>query len=129
MALHMHITQEYPPMNLPLVNPFTEPYESWTTRPATKEEVMAETKKLGNPVFHVRDTLSARVENFLEAAKYISVVGADNGLANHINFALGKDANYASWRKAMPPFEIYRHFGIYIADTYSDSIPTLFSMG
>lgn len=82
-------------MNLPLVNPFTEPYESWTTRPATKEEVMAETKKLGNPVFHVRDTLSARVENFLEAAKYISVVGADNGLGQRRKLCFLAEGNAA----------------------------------
>ncbi len=87
---------------LPLVDPFIQPYEAWTTRNATYDEMMEIQTRTGTTSFHVNVHLTARVTTGLEAAQHIGTVGADNGLGNHINYALDSDGNYAAWRRAMP---------------------------
>ncbi|MDM8358550.1 hypothetical protein [Pandoraea communis] len=87
---------------LPLVDPFIQPYEAWTTRTPSIEEMMEAQKRTGKVSLHVNDQLIARVTTGLEAANYIGSVGADNGLGNHINDALDNDSSYAVWRREMP---------------------------
>lgn len=89
-------------MNLPLVNPFAVPYESWKTRMATQEEMIDACERTGQFIQFVNDELLAKIMTPFEAAKYIASVGADNGLGNHINLALDNDKNFACWRKTMP---------------------------
>ena len=87
---------------LPLVDPFIQPYEAWTTRTPSIEEMMEAQKRTGKVSLHMNDQLIARVTTGLEAANYIGSVGADNGLGNHINDALDNDSSYVVWRREMP---------------------------
>ena len=80
---------------LPLVDPFSQPYEAWTTRTPSIEEMMEAQRRTGKVSLHINDQLIARVTTGLEAANYIGSVGADNGLGNHINDALDNDSSYA----------------------------------
>lgn len=89
-------------MTLPLVDPFIQPYEAWTKKTPSIEEIMEIQKRTGKVSLHVNDQLIARVTTALEAAHHVGRVGADNGLGNHINYALDNDSNYAVWRRAMP---------------------------
>jgi hypothetical protein len=92
---------------LPLVSTFATPYEAWSSRIATHEEIISEHKRLGYFTTSINDQLIAKVNTPFEAAKYIAFVGADNGLGTHINSALDSCPNYASWKKAMPPATPY----------------------
>lgn len=89
-------------MSLPLVNIFNTPYESWTTRVATPEEMMAAFKITGFMNPNINDKLILRVTSPLEAAMHIAGVGADNSLGNYINSALDASDDYISWRHLMP---------------------------
>lgn len=103
--------------NLPLVDVFAEPYEVWSHRKPTQEESLEIFRKTGKIRSHVKDKLITTLDNPLSAAKYICFQGADNGLGKHINDALSKNANYATWQKAMPsrtPDNIARYQKSYI---------------
>lgn len=89
-------------MILPLVDPFSQPYEAWTTRTPSIEEIMEIQKRTGKVSLHVNDQLIARVTTGLEAANHIGRVGMDNGLGNHINDTLDSDSSYPVWRREMP---------------------------
>lgn len=89
-------------MNLPLVNVFSSPYEAWSTRNPTVEEMLEHNQKTGKMLYRVNVNLIARVCNALDAANYISTVGADNGLGSYINSSLDTDPIYKTWRDSMP---------------------------
>lgn len=89
-------------MTLPLVDPFIQPYQAWSTRTPSIEEMYESQKLTGKVSLHVNDQLIARVTTGLEAAIHIGRVGVDNGLDSHINAALDSDRNYAVWRRVMP---------------------------
>jgi len=89
-------------MNLPLVNVFSAPYEAWTTRNATLEEMHAHMRKHGYVLPFVNDSLVARISNHFDAAIYMSNSGADNGLESFIDSYLDRDVSYRALRKAMP---------------------------
>lgn len=90
-------------MNLPLVNVFSTPYEAWTTRNATLEEMHVHIREHGHVLPFVNDTLKARISNHFDAAIYMSNNVADNGLENFIDSYLDRDASYRTLRQAMPP--------------------------
>lgn len=105
-------------MHLPLVDTFVQPYEAWTTRTPTQEEMMERHRQTGRAVLHVRDKLIARVTNAFEAAAHIAQVGMNNGLGNHINNALDHDTGYAQWQRSMPsatPPELQKYKSSYPA--------------
>ena len=85
-------------MNLPLVNTFKIPYEAWTTKTPSIDEI----RKNGSLNLHVKDKLVATVCNPLEAAEYIIEKSIDNGLSNFINSALDNDICFKTWRRSMP---------------------------
>lgn len=89
-------------MTLPIVDIFAQPYEAWTTRTPTHEEMMESHRQTGRLCMHINDRLIARVTNPLEAAHYIATVGADNGLGFHIDRVLDNDKGYSQWRRSMP---------------------------
>lgn len=89
-------------MALPIVDTFNPPYEAWTSRIPTHEEMMEMHRQTGRFSMHINDRLIARVTNPLEAAHYIATVGADNGLGFHIDRVLDNDKGYAQWRRSMP---------------------------
>jgi len=89
-------------MILPLVDVFNSPYEAWSTRNLTPEEMLEHYNRTKQMTTHVNDKLLARVNNALDAANYMARTGADNGLGNFINDTLDNNANLKSWRGFMP---------------------------
>ena len=92
-------------MALAIVDTFNPPYEAWTSRIPTHEEMMEMMemhRQTGRFSTHINDQLITRVSNPLEAANFIASVGADGGLGNHINHVLDHDDGYAEWRRSMP---------------------------
>lgn len=89
-------------MILPIVDPFSQPFEVWTTRDATQEEMLEDFRRTGTMYARTNDRLIATVTNGFEAAIYMAKVGADGALGNHVNNALDCDHNYNQWRLAMP---------------------------
>ncbi|MFP3433577.1 hypothetical protein SB781_27735 [Paraburkholderia sp. SIMBA_061] len=98
---------------LPIVRPFDNPYEAWTSRDATPDEMLA-SMQAGRFSLTVDDKLTARVTNERQAAEYMAACGVDNGLEGHIDRALAVDPGFQQWLRAMPgatPFalEAYQH--------------------
>lgn len=89
--------------SLPLINLFTKPYEVWSQRDATREEMMEAIKWSGKaPASRVADQFLQTIATPLQAAKYMANEGADQALGNHIDRELANSAEYALWRRAMP---------------------------
>lgn len=86
---------------LPIVRPFAEPYDAWSYRMATHEEMMASVHA-GNLSLWVNDKLLARVTSEHEAAGHMASRGVDNGLEGHIDRRLAADAGFQQWLRAMP---------------------------
>ncbi len=89
-------------MNLDLVNVFEHAYETWATRDATLEERMRHSTKTGELLLFIRERLKARVENHLDAAKYILKAVTDNGLENHIENYLRDSFKFNTILNIMP---------------------------
>ncbi len=85
-------------MKLPLVNVLSEPYEVWSERKPTKEEMFSG----GSPVFAVKDKLIKKVCNAKEAAVHVLTDGVGNGLENFIEDSLNNSSKYKDMKKAMP---------------------------
>jgi hypothetical protein len=102
------------PILLPFISPFAQPYEVWTSRDATHEEMLA-SMQAGQFAFTVNDKLVARITNEYEAAEYMANCGGvDNGLEFHIDRVLAADPVFQQWLRAMPEttpaaLEAYRH--------------------
>lgn len=97
-------------MNLPVVNVFSSPYEAWTTRSTTLEEVQEHMQQHGCFLPCIKDSLKARITNHLDAAVYMAENGFDNGLEYFINSYLDRDLSYKTLRRAMPsktPSELF----------------------
>jgi len=95
------------PISLPIVRPFEKPYDAWTFRDATDDEMSASMKAGEFSVLSmtVKDVLRARVANESQAAEYMAmrgVDGVDNALESHINHALDIDPHFQNWLRAMP---------------------------
>lgn len=89
-------------MILPIVDTFSQPFEAWTRRSATEDEMLANYRLTGAMYQDTNDKLIATVTNAFEAAMYMATVGVDNRLVSHINEALDHDHSYKQWRLAMP---------------------------
>ncbi|WP_417490352.1 hypothetical protein [Maricaulis sp.] len=84
-------------MILPLVDPFTPPYEEWATRPATLEEMIA-----NKSPFDIKTGLKHCIDNAQAAAEYVVNAPSDNGLSNHIQDVLDNSRSYKAWQDEMP---------------------------
>lgn len=89
-------------MKLPIVDVFENPYESWSYRNASTEEILEHNRTYGYFRSQVKDTLINTISNHLDAATHMAKVGADNGLENFIDRYLDDSANYKALRKNMP---------------------------
>lgn len=88
---------------LPLINTIINPFEVWEQRQATYEEMIEEAKRTGMaPSSHVKVRHIKTIATALDAAEHLADVGAEPGLAHHIENELYGKGIYASWRKAMP---------------------------
>ena len=97
-------------MTLPLINIFPYPYEVWSMRKATKNEMMKFYNENGYFTTEVKDKLTKVIDTPLEAAKHIIEVGADNGLENFIDKVLNTSQDFKVMRDSMPqrtPKEIF----------------------
>jgi len=103
-------------MSLPLVNPFSTPYESWSMRRASPEDMRKIANATGSMTTEVQDQLRATVSTSREATVYIAGVGMDNRLEGHIDKALASDPAFAAWRASMPtktPSELTQYQRLY----------------
>lgn len=89
-------------MNLPIVDPFRIPYQAWTWRTPSIDEMKEMCRQTGRMQSHVHDKLVASIASGIEAAMHIGKVGADDCIDAHINDVLDRDPNFALWRRAMP---------------------------
>jgi hypothetical protein len=89
-------------MNLPLVNVFTTPYEAWTSREATFEELQEQIRQDGHMCAFVNDKLKALISNHIDAAFYMAQYGVDIGLERFIDSFLDTSCDFKSFRQAMP---------------------------
>lgn len=87
---------------LPVVNVFIEPYILWIQRRLSQQEAIEYYKNNRYFIDSVNDRPGEVISSHLDAAKYIAVKGAENGLGNFINEQLDKSANYQYWRQCMP---------------------------
>jgi len=104
-------------MSLPLVNPFSTPYEAWSYRKVSLEEAQEIYKATGRQDFEPKDRLLATITTAREAAVYMANGRSDNGLLEyHIDKALASDPAFDAWRDAMPsrtPPELSRYQRLY----------------
>lgn len=84
-------------MNLPLLDPFSPPYEVWSTRTPTYDEMIASSSPAP-----IKENLLATISDAETAAAHIACGVSDNGLSNHINTVLSKSPVYKEWQRAMP---------------------------
>ena len=89
-------------MSLPLVDIFSTPYEVWSRREATKDEMLKIFKEKGYFRSVVRDKLIEVIDTPLKAAKYIAKVGVDNELERFIDEMLDRSKAYKLMRQKMP---------------------------
>jgi hypothetical protein len=91
-----------------VVDVFSTPYENWSKRNTTMDEAMNLMKNRGFSAIEalqVNDKCNAVVSTHCEAASYMLLQSADNGLENHIDRALDVSAEYHDLRKLMPQVE------------------------
>lgn len=84
--------------NLPLVNTFEIPCELWETRNQTYEEMI----ESGDLHKIVKVRLEAKIENHLDAAKYILIKEVDRRLECFIKDSLNSSPDYRKMRREMP---------------------------
>ena len=89
-------------MALPLVNVFSRPYEVWSMREATQDEMLRLYSENGYFQTTVKDKLQKVIDSNLKAAIHIIEAGADNGLENFIDEALNKSQHFKLMRNSMP---------------------------
>lgn len=89
-------------MHLPLVNVFEIPYECWSWRDASREEMSALFKTHGRIITTVSDKLIATITSCTEAAFHVNDEWCGNAISTHISNALDASAAYACWRAQMP---------------------------
>lgn len=91
--------------NVGVVNVFAKPYEVWSKRDATPEEMWDLIKNHGltpPEVLHVKDLLIEVVSNHTDAAIRMLRQCHDNSLECHIDRALEASAEYRALRDLMP---------------------------
>lgn len=89
-------------MSLPLLDTFCPPYEIWSKRKPTPEEIRACKLNIWEIVDGVNDKLEKTISSALEAANHMAKVGADGGLANFIEASIQSSSEFKIWRSAMP---------------------------
>jgi hypothetical protein len=84
---------------LPIIRPFDKPFEVWSKRDATSEELACMPDGAFSPV--VNGKLTARIANEYQAAEYMARHGTAIALERHIDGVL-RGAPFKQWLKAMP---------------------------
>tara|TARA_R100000935_G_scaffold26906_1_gene47029 strand:- start:3888 stop:4598 length:711 start_codon:yes stop_codon:yes gene_type:complete len=84
-------------LNLPLIDPFEQPFEAWQTRSPTAEEILA-----NKSIDPINVELIATINDPVSAARYVANGAPDSGLDNHISNMLRASAGLKQWRRAMP---------------------------
>lgn len=87
---------------LPLVNVFDTPYELWSFRKPTPEEIKNHSKVYKYFLTEVKDKLLEKINDHFSAAKYIALKGFDNAFENHINNCLNNSNEINDWIGKMP---------------------------
>lgn len=79
---------------LPLINPFSTPYEHWQEREPTFDEMKANIKNGKRPSDKIQERLIETVSTAFDAAKFMLKSQADNAFANHIERIIKSDKSY-----------------------------------
>lgn len=78
------------------------PYEDWSYRPATEDEVRAHLRQFGWFNTEVKDKCRRVISTPLELAEHFLEHPADARLIRAMEDALQQSAQHAEWRRAMP---------------------------
>lgn len=89
-------------MSLPFLEVFNTPYEKWSQRVPTSDEMLAFAAEHGRFPVSLPDKLLEKITNCDEAANYIARVKSDNSLSEHINAALNQNNQFKLWQNKMP---------------------------
>lgn len=89
-------------MNLPSINVFDPPYEYWSYRDSTSEELQQSLRSGNGLNFRTKDRLIETISNHRDAACHIANVAANNGLESHIEDYLERSLTFQVWREKMP---------------------------
>jgi len=85
-----------------IIDIFSTPYEVWSTREATRDEMLKIFKEKGYFLSVVRDRLIEVIDTPLKAAKYIAKVSIDDELERFIDEMLEHSDAYKLMRQKMP---------------------------
>lgn len=99
----------------PLINVFSNPYESWGTKSVTQEEMKEHYLHTGKLLNFIKTELKAKIENHFHAAVYMLREGVDNGLELHIDSHLDSSPEFQTAlnhmpSKCSPSIEAYKQY-------------------
>lgn len=89
-------------MSLPLLDTFSQPYQIWSKRKPTPEEIRSRKYDIWEIVDGVNDKLEKTISSALDAAHHMAQVGADGGLAHFIEDSIQSSREFKIWRSLMP---------------------------
>ena len=111
-----------------VVNPFDPPYEIWSERPMTPQEMLDYAKEFGHFASTIKNQLLGRISNPVEAAKHMVEEAVDEKLNSHLQDGIDSSSSYDSWRRAMPRqtppaiAKYQKHFPDYDSSAVDDAI-------
>ncbi|WP_186192804.1 hypothetical protein ACN262_28675 [Burkholderia gladioli] len=85
-----------------IIDVFSTPYESWSYRKATQQEMMDHYREQGFFSTEIKDRLERRIGSAFEAADHTIRVRVDNALEGFIDRALADDFAFNALRQQMP---------------------------
>lgn len=85
-----------------LIDVFDPPFEVWSTRKPTKEEIDYHWRNYGRYVREVDDKLIESIGSARHAAEYMCRIAVDGALENFIDAALVDNDQYNEFRRLMP---------------------------
>ncbi|HEO1782944.1 hypothetical protein [Acinetobacter baumannii] len=89
-------------MTLPILNTFSKPFQIWSKRELTPEEIEAGKYEIREMFDGINDKIEKSIDSALDAAKHIAEVVNDEMLASHIEKSINNESVFKIWRKAMP---------------------------
>ncbi|WP_336984069.1 hypothetical protein [Acinetobacter soli] len=89
-------------MTLPLLDTFSQPYEIWSKRKLTPEDLKSRKYNTWEIAEGVNDKLDKTISSALDAAHHMAQVGVDSGLAHFIEDSIESSREFKIWRSSMP---------------------------
>lgn len=89
-------------MFLPLLDEFSPPYEIWSERKLTYDEILSGKYSYHEINWGIKEQLKKIISTPYDAAKHMVEVGVDGRLSNFIEKSLQESNIFKSWRSNMP---------------------------